>query len=143
MGGEGRANVAVWATRVAYAVVFAINVQCALSFVLFPQGFASAYELAGVPGETAVRGIGVAFLMWNATYPAFIVNPRRFRALGVVVLVQQLIGLVGETFILAGLPTGHEALAGSILRFIAFDGVGLLVMAAAFAWLAIEMRRQR
>ena len=56
-------------------------------------------------------------------------------ALYVVVLVQQAIGLVGETAILLGLPGGHEVLAASILRFIAFDAAGLVLMAAAFAWL--------
>ena len=115
--------------------MFALNVQCALQFVLWPEAFAGAYELSGVAGEAAVRGLGVAFLMWNATYPAVIASPRRFRALYVVVLVQQAIGLVGETAILLGLPGGHEVLAASILRFIAFDAVGLVLMAAAFAWL--------
>ena len=56
-------------------------------------------------------------------------------ALYVVVLVQQAIGLVGETAILLGLPGGHKMLAASILRFIAFDAAGLVLMAAAFAWL--------
>lgn len=123
------------AARIAVALVFALNVQCALQFVLWPEAFAGAYELSGVAGEAAVRGLGVAFLMWNATYPAVIASPRRFRALYVVVLVQQAIGLVGETAILLGLPGGHEVLAASILRFIAFDAVGLVLMTAAFAWL--------
>lgn len=123
------------AARIAVALVFALNVQCALQFVLWPEAFAGAYELSGVAGEAAVRGLGVAFLMWNATYPAVIASPRRFRALYVVVLVQQAIGLVGETAILLGLPGGHEVLAASILRFIAFDAAGLILMAAAFAWL--------
>ena len=109
------------AARIAVALVFALNVQCALQFVLWPEAFAGAYELSGVAGEAAVRGLGVAFLMWNATYPPVIASPRRFRALYVVVLVQQAIGLVGETAILLGLPGGHEVLAASILRFIAFD----------------------
>ena len=124
-----------WATtlvRVAFALVFAVNVQCALSFIVDPQGFAGAYELSGVAGEAAVRGLGVAFLMWNATYPAFIAAPHRFRVLGWVVIAQQAIGLVGETAILASLPAGHEVLVGSIGRFIAFDAAGLVVMLAAF-----------
>ena len=74
------------AARVAVALVFAVNVQCAASFVLWPEAFAGGFELAGVPGAAAVRGLGVAFLMWNATYPPVIANPRRFRALFAVVL---------------------------------------------------------
>lgn len=67
-----------------------------------------------------------------------IASPRRFRALFAVVLVQQAIGLAGESFILWGLPAGHEVLAGSILRFIAFDAAGLVLMGAAF--LALRKR---
>lgn len=135
-------DAAAIAARLAVAIVFALNVQCALQFVLAPGSFAAAYELSGVAGEAAVRGLGVAFLMWNVTYPAVIANPRRFRSLYIVVLVQQVIGLLGETSILLSLPTGHDVLAASILRFIAFDATGLALMAAAFAWLAATRRRR-
>ncbi len=128
---------ATWFARVAFAAVFAVNVQCALSFALSPADFAGAYELSGVAGEAAVRGIGIAFLMWNATYPAFIVAPLRFRVLGWVVLAQQAIGLVGESLLLFGLPAGHDALAASVTRFIAFDAAGLVLMGIAFACLLV------
>ena len=140
---RSRARIALDAVRVAYAVVFAINVQCALSFALWPGSFAGAYELSGVAGEAAVRGIGVAFLMWNATYPLVIANPAKHRALAGVVIAQQVIGLVGESAILATLPAGHDVLAGSILRFIAFDAAGLAIMVAAFAWMVVALRRSR
>lgn len=132
---------ATWFARVAFAAVFAVNVQCALSFVFFPGDFAAAYELGGVAGEAAVRGIGIAFLMWNATYPAFIVAPQRFRALGWVILAQQAIGLVGESLLLAGLPAGHNVLAASVMRFVAFDGAGLVLMGIAFACMIIVDKR--
>ena len=127
----GRERAGAWAVRIAYALVFAVNVQCAVSFVLWPDAYAPAYELAGTAGAVAVQGLGVAFLMWNATYPAVIASPRRFRALAVVVLVQQAIGLVGESWIRSTLPNGHAALAASIDRFVAFDAAGLVLMAAA------------
>lgn len=130
-----RLSRAVWACRIAFAAVFAVNVQCALGFVFAPDSFAGAYELSGVPGLVAVQGMGVAFLMWNATYPAFIVQPRRFKPLGAVILAQQAVGLLGETAILAGLDAAHAVLAQSIARFIAFDAFGLVVMACAFALL--------
>lgn len=135
---QRRAEIAV---RVAFALVFAINVQCAVSFVLWPDAYAPAYELSGAAGVAAVQGIGVAFLMWNATYPAVIVSPRRFRPLAFVVLIQQLIGLVGESWIRLSLPAGHAALTASIERFILFDAAGLVLMAAALAWLAGAERR--
>lgn len=130
------------AARIAVALVFALNVQCALQFVLWPASFASAYELSGVAGEAAVRGLGVAFLMWNATHPAVIASPRRFRSLYVVVIAQQTIGLIGESAILLSLPAGHEILAESIQRFIAFDATGLVIMVAAFVWLCADSRER-
>lgn len=117
------------AARVAVALVFAVNVQCAASFALWPEAFAP--------------GLGVAFLMWNATYPPVIANPRRFRALFAVLLVQQVVGLTGESWILLSLPVGHAALAASIIRFIAFDAAGLMLMAAALSWLVLADRRAR
>ena len=132
---------ATWFARVAFAAVFVLNVQCALQFCLNPGGFAAAYELGGVAGEAAIRGIGIAFLMWNATYPAFIVAPRRFRVLGWVILIQQAIGLIGESLLLFGLPAGHDVLAASVTRFIAFDGAGLVLMGVAFACMLIAEKR--
>lgn len=125
----------LWLTRAAFALVFCWNVLCAAQFITCPQDFTAAYQLSGVQGQVALRGLGVAFLMWNATYPAFIASPRRFPVLGWVILAQQLIGLVGEGIILAGLPAGFEVLAASITRFIAFDAAGLVIMTVAFALL--------
>ena len=135
---------ATWAARLAYAAVFVLNVMCAIQFVAAPASFAGAYQLTGVAGEAAVRGIGVAFLMWNATYPLFVARPRRHMALGAIVLVQQAIGCVGEAAILLSLPgEGFELLASSITRFIAFDAAGLVVMGVAYAWLVVDGRQRR
>lgn len=130
-----RVRRAAWLARAAFLLVFAINVQCAASFVLWPDVYAPSFEVAGVPGAAAVQGLGIAFLMWNATYPAVIASPLRFRAVAVIVLVQQAIGLAGESWLRFGLPAGHAALSASIDRFILFDAAGLVLMAAAFGWL--------
>lgn len=105
---------------------------CAFQFLIAPAQFAGAYQLSGVAGEAAVRALGVVFLMWNVTYPPFIAAPERFSVLGPVILVQQLLGFGGEALIFAGLPAGYEMLGGSILRFMAFDGAGLALMATAY-----------
>ena len=133
-----------WACRAAFALVFVVNVHCALSFVIDPAPYAAGFELAsaGLPGQVAVRGMGIAFLMWNCTYPLVIWQPGRHRVLAGVVLAQQAVGLAGETAIYLGLPAGHAALAASIGRFIAFDGFGLVVMAVTLAWLLLAERRQ-
>lgn len=131
-----------WVVRVCFALVFAINVSCALQFIFSPSSFAGAYELQGTSGNVAVQGIGIAFLMWNATYPLFIVRPDRYRALGVIIIVQQAIGCIGESALLLSLPQGHEVLAASILRFIAFDGAGLVAMVASLSIMICFARKR-
>lgn len=136
-----QAKASVWAVRIAFAVVFFLNVQCAVQFILWPGSFTGSYELSGVAGEAAVRGLGIAFLMWNCTYPAVIIRPERFKALGVVVLVQQAIGLVGETLLSVSLPGGHAILQGGISRFALFDGLGLVLMLVTFIWMMVALRQ--
>ena len=117
--------------RIAFALVFVINVQCALSFIVWPEVYLSAYELQGVSGVAAVQGIGVAFLMWNVTYPLVIIDPWKYWIVAYIVVIQQVVGLVGESYILWTLPVGHEVLGASIERFIAFDAVGFVLIVLA------------
>ena len=133
--------IAAWAVRICFAFVFAANVQCALGFALTPEAYMGAYELTGVAGRVAAQGIGIAFLMWNCTYPLVIWQPRRHKVLAGVVLAQQAVGLVGESCIRATLPTGHELLASSIDLFITFDALGLVLMGASLAALLVAERR--
>src|SRR5262245_29039461 len=106
-----------WVARAIVAGVFAVNLSCAISFILQPEQYASAFEIGGLPGYTMVRALGILFLMWNATYPPVIVDPRSHRTLFAVVLAQQLIGLAGETWLWLALPAGHTALWTTGLRF--------------------------
>lgn len=87
-----------------------------------------------------MRGMGVVFLMWNATYPAYIFKPDKYRVLGGIIIAQQAIGCIGETFILFTLGGGHELLASSIMRFIAFDVGGLVFEVVAFVVLYVAKR---
>lgn len=135
-----KTDVAARFARLAVGAVFALNVECALSFMLYPDRYAGGFELAGVPGEAALRGLGIAFLMWNATYPPVIWRPREHPALFAVVLAQQAIGVAGETWLLLGLPSAHETLRATITHFILFDGVGLIVMAVAYVLLRVRYR---
>lgn len=124
----------LWTVRLVVGVVFFFNVTCALAFIARPGDYAPAFEVSGVPGETLVRGMGILFLMWNATYPPVLVRPDRQRTLFAVILAQQAIGVVGETAMWATLPPGHPALWATGLRFILFDGAGLVAMGLAFGW---------
>ena len=122
----------VWAARVAMALVLASNLSAAIPFLINPERYAEAFELSGVAGAAMVRGLGILFVMWSAAYLPVIVHPDRHPALFSVILAQQVLGLAGEIWILATLPPGHSALIASGLRFIAFDGVGLLLLVAAY-----------
>ncbi len=133
---------AAWVIRVCFTVVFVWNVLCAFQLLVAPASFAGAYQLSGAAGEAAVRGMGVVFLMWNATYPAFLVNPVRFKVLGWVIAAQQAIGCVGEAFIMVTLPaSGFELLAASIQRFLIFDAVGLALMVLSGAFFLRHLRQ--
>lgn len=101
-------------------------------FVLSPQVFVRAYELSGAAGEAAIRGVGVLFLMWNIPYIFATINPSRFRLGLVFALLMQFIGWIGESYIFTTLPAEHSILRNSILRFIAFDGTGLLLLLLAY-----------
>ena len=124
----------LWLARGLIALVTAWNLQVALVFILWPERFASGFELTGVPGAAAVRGTGILFVMWNVPYLVALWHPRKYHlALGMA-LAMQLIGLVGEGLILVTLSLEHTLLRSSIMRFITFDGSGLLLLAVAF-WL--------
>ena len=129
---DRRHRLSLWLARLVVGIVFFFNVTCALAFVAQPDRYAPGFEVSGVPGRVLVRGIGILFLMWNATYPPVLVRPDRHRTLFAVILAQQAIGLAGETWMWATLPTGHAALWATGLRFIAFDAAGLVGMGLVF-----------
>ena len=66
---------ALWCARIVFGLVFVINVQCALQFVFIPNAYVGAYELEGISGIIALQGVGIAFLMWNATYHSLLLIP--------------------------------------------------------------------
>jgi hypothetical protein len=128
----------LWAARIAVTLVLIANLSAAVPYALDPGRYASAFELGGVAGPAMVRGIGILFLMWCVGYVPVIARPDRHSALFGVILVQQVIGLAGEAWIVASLPPGHDVLSATGLRFMVFDGVGL-----ALLLLALTLVRQR
>ena len=132
-----------WFVRCAVGLVFTLNVSCALAFILQPELYTAGFELEGRPGRVAVQAFGILFLMWNATYPPVLFRPQSQQTLFGIILIQQLIGLVGETWLWLILPSEHQALAATGLRFIIFDALGLVLMGIAFAWLRYETQSSR
>ena len=126
----------LWISRSLIAIVTVWNLQAAVIFIISPESFVHAYELSGAAGEAAVRGVGVLFLMWNVPYVFAAIHPVRFRLGLAFALLMQLIGLLGESYIFSTLTMEHLILRGSILRFIIFDGAGLLLL--LLAWLLIR-----
>ena len=132
---KAKADYRLWAARLLIGLVIAWNLQAAIAFLLAPQEAAKGFELGGIPGVVAVRGVAILFVMWNVPYVLACWQPRRNRASLWEALAMQLIGVVGECAIFLALPAGHAALHGSLLRFIAFDaaGLGLLAVASVLA----------
>ena len=120
--------------RFAIALVLLWNIQCAFAFLLWPDRFTAGFELSGAPGEAVLRGIGVLFLMWNIPYAVALWHPVRHRISLYEATAMQAIGLVGETLIWLDQSPAHRALQASLLRFIAFDGAGLVLLLLAI-WL--------
>jgi len=123
---------AEWVTRAAVGAVFLMNVWCAVTFLGWPENFTTSFEIGGAPGRAIIQAFGILFLMWNATYPAVIWRPRTQHVLFAVVLGQQAIGLVGETWLVLSLAPGHAVLWATGMRFIFFDGGGLALMLLAY-----------
>jgi hypothetical protein len=125
-------TIKIWLSRLLVAIVAGWNLQCAAVFLLHPDDFAPGFELEGVPGAAAVRGLAVLFVMWNVPYLVALWHPRRYKLALTLAVAMQFIGLVGESFILSTLPVEYGTLRGSILRFILFDGAGLVLLAVAW-----------
>jgi len=122
-----------WSARIVVSLVLVANLSAAIPYLVNPAAYTAGFELRGLAGAAMVRGLAVLFLMWNATFLPVILEPVRQRTLFGVILSQQVIGLVGEIWILGSLPSGHAALTATGLNFIVFDGVGLALLVFAFA----------
>lgn len=112
--------------------VLIANMSAAIPYLIRPADYVTAFELSGVPGEAAMRGLGLLFLMWAVPFVPAIIHPVRHRVAFVCVLAMQVIGLIGESLMLVALPAGHAALRATGLRFISFDGAGLVLLLIAY-----------
>lgn len=120
-------------SRLLYLAVFISNMICIVSFVINPSDYIDSYQLNGSAGaEAAVIGMGIAFAMWNVTYPFYIFSRKNDKKLGLIIIVQQIVGLLGETYIKLGLGNEHTVLISSIDRFIIFDAGGLILLIIGF-----------
>jgi hypothetical protein len=117
--------------RVLIGIVTFFNLQCAAVFLISPARYAPAFEVTGVPGSSFVSALGILFLMWNIPYLFALSHPVRHRTSLIQAIIMQAIGLIGETVLYLNTPSIHAILRQSTLRFILFDGGGLLFLLAA------------
>ena len=78
-----------------------------------------------------MAGYGILFLMWQVPYIFALLHPARFCVSLLQALIMQAIGLIGESILLSTIPANFQLLRGSILRFIIFDGAGVLILLTA------------
>jgi hypothetical protein len=131
----------LWLARGLIAAVFLWNVQCAVAFLAAPATYAPGFELTGPAGAATVRGLGLLFLMWNVPYFVALLDPARHRVSLYEAIAMQVIGFVGESLILWALPASHPVARATVMRFIAFDGSGLILLVLA-AWITRGRRNQ-
>ena len=123
--------------RVLIAIVLFFNLQAALVFITRPAAYMGGLGLEGIAGIQMVRALGLLFLMWNVPYIFTMANPIRNRISLIEAVLMQAIGLIGETMILLLGGSNSEKINSTLIRFIIFDGGGLVLLIAA---LLITMR---
>ncbi len=99
----------------------------------------ASFELEGLPGAVAVRGVGILFLMWQVPGIFALIAPIKHRTALIEALIMQGVGLLGESILAITLPPGHALLLNSLRRFILFDGIGFLILGAAL-WLVTSLK---
>ncbi len=127
-----KSKLRLWIARGFIAIVVFFNLDAAFSFMLHPGLYAPGFELTGVPGNAMIQGLGLLFLMWNVPYMIALLNPKRHFTSLIEAVVMQAIGVAGETMILLLMESGHPYIEASTLRFIVFDGGGLIFLLIAF-----------
>lgn len=121
----------VWAARILIAIVLFWNLQAAFQFMLRPQQFLLSFQIEGIPGQTAVIGFGILFLMWQVPYIFALLHPVKYKTSLWQALIMQTIGVIAESILLTTIPPDYLLLRSSILRFIIFDGAGVLILIGA------------
>ncbi len=125
-------------------LVFLMNVQAGIDFYFNPGKYTAAYELTGIPGEMAVAGVGLLFLMWNVPYAFALWNPIKNYISLLQATIMQFLGVIGETALLFRFSTqNNPILASSIQRFIYFDSAGLILLLLAMIIVYRNLKQQR
>ena len=129
-------------TQFLVGLVLLSNLQCAVAFLFHPERFNQAYELSGLPGEAAIRGFAILFLMWNIPYIFALVQPTKNFLSLIEANLMQFTGLIGESWLITQIPLKHTLLRSSVTRFIIFDCIGLISLLAALGLVILQKNKQ-
>jgi hypothetical protein len=132
----------VWAARFLIGIVLIINLMCAIDFMARPKLYMGGYELRGEVGRAVVVGYGILFFMWQVPYFFAVFDPVKQNISLISAVLMQTIGLVGESLLYRMIPLEHKVLRGSVMRFIIFDGAGLVLLLAALG-LSLGLARNK
>ncbi len=117
-----------WIARILIGLVLGMNLACAIEFIARPNLYLSFYELSGEVGRAVIIGYGILFLMWQVPYFFALYSPSLHKVSLIQAMLMQGIGLIGESLLFRTIPMENLVLRGSILRFIWFDGGGLVFL---------------
>lgn len=107
-----------------------------------PKLYMGGYELSGEVGRAVVVGYGILFFMWQVPYFFAVFDPVKQKISLISAVLMQTIGLVGESLLYRTIPLEHKVLHGSVMRFIIFDGAGLVLLLAALG-LSLGLARNK
>lgn len=122
----------IWVSRILIGAVAFSNLLAAFQFMLQPNNYVSSFELQGESGAAVIQGMGLLFLMWNVPYIVALLHPVKHYVSLIEAVAMQAIGVVGESLLLFLLQGGHQIIRASVIRFIFFDGGGLVLLLVAF-----------
>lgn len=120
-----------WIIRAFIAPVVFFNLQCSYAFLIHPEGYVAGFDLYEPTGTYMIQGLGLLFLMWNIPYLVALFDPVRHSTSLIEAVVMQTIGVIGESLLLLRVPREYLNLHTSVLRFIIFDGGGLVFLLIA------------
>ena len=129
-----------WIARGLIGIVVFFNLDAALSYLFKPALYAPGFELVGIPGEKMIQGMGLLFLMWNVPYLVALLDPFKHFPSLIEAVIMQGIGVIGESILLSTLIGTHPAMRSSTVRFIVFDGGGLILLLVAL-WITWRTRK--
>ena len=125
-------NKRLYLSRILIGAVLFFNLQCALAFLVDPAAYTAGFGLSGAAGAGMLRGVGLLFVMWNVPYAFACYNPVKYRVSLIEAIIMQAIGLLGETWILFSMDYQNALITSTVMRFIVFDGGGLVLLVIAF-----------